>query len=81
MCESHLHTLALARVLALVQHTEIWVVPQKWALLKTHTHMRGNTRTHTCMVTWICILTNRRWVESEFESCMTKIYHAVCDFI
>ncbi len=55
MCESHLHTLArvLARVVALVQHTEIWVVPQNWALLKahTHTHMRGNTRTHKCMET------------------------------
>lgn len=43
VCESHLHT--LARVLARVPHNEIWVVPQNWVLLKTHTHtyMRGNT--------------------------------------
>lgn len=46
MCvfESHLHT--LAHFLALVPHTEIWVAPQNWALLKTHTHAWKHTETH-----------------------------------
>lgn len=87
MRESHLHT--LAQLLPLVPHTEIWVVPQNWPLLKTHTHthMHGNTETHTCMETsthterWICILTYHRCVDSEFEGGVTKICHRTTDFI
>lgn len=45
MCESHLHT--LAQVLPLVPHTEIWVVPQNWPLLKTHTHTCMEKQKHT----------------------------------